>query len=387
MIRLIREEKAFAESSAEHCDMIRAICLAVRELCVASDLRFQTSCAYDNGKLFVKDSLLVQSLISVTQLFRTKPALSSSALSTLRAMVTCEEAANAIAQGTIVEVILEILTCYQDITSFDGLSPSSSDPSTSALSEMGASDHHSCGSNGDSTHAPCALSCAHGVVTEDKQKLLGQETIVALIKSCFGLVRNLCGDDRRKAAIVRSGIVPLLLLYASTPPYMSDRAFMENAMACLACICLRSPSNSEQIVSLGGASVVAQAMRRHASSAAVTRQCCLVARNASARSAAVRSALLDAGLELLLRTAGATHSAVVDESYAALRDLGCDAKMVRVDAETGVVSDAFEAFGEGPDGTGSRGKLNFNPVFEATESLQIRIVEESRAPFASPSIH
>lgn len=76
------------------------------------------------------------------------------------------------------------------------------------------------------------------------------------------------------------------------------------------------------------------------------------------------------GAERLLREAG-KNLTVVDESYAALRELQCEVSMVRV-TEDGVVLPVAEAFGQRP--------LHFNPVFDETDELNSRINAAAKPP-------
>ena len=97
-------------------------------------------------------------------------------------------------------------------------------------------------------------------------------------------------------------------------------------------------------------------------------------RNIAGRCPELRGTLLDAGLEDILRGAG-RYMDVVDEAYAALRDLGCEVQYVKVSAD-GSVAPAYEQFG-GPT------KLRFNPIYDEADNIEDRVAAEARAPFAS----
>lgn len=111
-------------------------------------------------------------------------------------------------------------------------------------------------------------------------------------------------------------------------------------------------------------------MSKHPSSAAIQRQAALCIRNMVGRTPELREPFLDAGAERLLREAGKNPS-VVDESYAALRELQCEVAMVKV-TEDGVVMPAVESFGQRP--------LQFNPVFDETHELNARIQTAAKPP-------
>jgi hypothetical protein len=132
-----------------------------------------------------------------------------------------------------------------------------------------------------------------------------------------------------------------------------------------------------------GAGVLTAVMRSYPDHVGILKQSCCVVRNIAGRCPDYHSALKDAGLESLIKHAGVRHRTIVDEAYAALRDLRCDVKMVAVDP-TGRVSSAFDSFSEDddPSGQGKR-RLNFNPVFEESTDVAQSIQARSQAPFAS----
>ena len=95
------------------------------------------------------------------------------------------------------------------------------------------------------------------------------------------------------------------------------------------------------------------------------------------------------GIEPLLREAGKLNY-VVDEAYAALRDLNCEVKMVKLQTnekgEIMQVDNVYEEFGSiTSSNLNNTKKLNFNPVYDDTPNIDTRIQNESKAPFAKPS--
>lgn len=199
---------------------------------------------------------------------------------------------------------------------------------------------------------------------------------VELIRSVTGLMRNLCADDDRKHRLVVDGSLRLLTSCMSSVLLSGDALFLEHAFSCCAAMTLRSPSNSIAIVNCGAIDHIVAGMRRHSDKPALQRQACLAFRNIAARCPDLHSRLLDAGVEEVLRNAGRTQESV-DEAYGALRDLNIDVQFVRVDT-SGMASMAFEEFG------GSKPK--FNPVFDETYDIDQRVIDESRAPFASDHV-
>lgn len=213
----------------------------------------------------------------------------------------------------------------------------------------------------------------HGAMELPSAVYKWEDSPVELVRSVTGLMRNLCADDDRKHRLVGDGTLKLLISCMASAETSADALFMEHAFACCAAMTLRSPTNSSMLVTSGAMDHVVAGMRRHGDKPALQRQACLAFRNIAARCPNLHSKLLDAGAEEVLRSAG-TQQESVDEAYAALRDLMIDVQFVRVDT-AGMASMAFEQFG------GSKPK--FNPVFDETCDLDERVVNESRAPFAT----
>eukprot|EP00596_Hydrurales_sp_CCMP1899_P001535 CAMPEP_0119054640 /NCGR_PEP_ID=MMETSP1177-20130426/75210_1 /TAXON_ID=2985 /ORGANISM="Ochromonas sp, Strain CCMP1899" /LENGTH=100 /DNA_ID=CAMNT_0007034955 /DNA_START=1362 /DNA_END=1664 /DNA_ORIENTATION=- len=90
----------------------------------------------------------------------------------------------------------------------------------------------------------------------------------------------------------------------------------------------------------------------------------------------MRSILLDAGVESVLRKAGTNRDAV-DEAYAALRDLQCEVQFVKI-SETGQVEEAYTQFGQKE---GEPSKMRFNPVYDEGEDIYERVNDNAQAPF------
>lgn len=309
---------------ADWVEVLQEACQLIRGLCLHDDLRKDMSSAYDNGKFFTRQNGLVPGLIALSSTFRTSPSLASAALLSARNLITTEEAVQVMAQHGALALIHEVLSC-----------------------------------NFDDFPEECNAS------------------VVSLVRSAIGVMRNVCADDKRKNKLVGDGTLDLLVNTMSSEMYAKDAVLMEHAMACLAAISLRSPSNSQRIARTGRAlEIMAATMRRYSDKSGLLRQGCLTVRNIAARCPELRQVLLDAGMEEIMRGCGRFMD-VVDEAYAALRDLGCEVQYVKVSAD-GTVAPAYEQFGATP-------KLQFNPVFEDSDNIEQRMVEEARAPFAESS--
>lgn len=222
----------------------------------------------------------------------------------------------------------------------------------------------------------------HGAIELIKSILSYNQSPVVLTKAIIALMRNVCADDIRKDRIVSDGSLDLLINVMSKDPYNKDGALMEHAVACLAAITLRSPNNSERIIKTGSSiDILAQTMRFHIDRSGLLRQGSLTIRNISARCPELRSIILDAGFEDILRNAGRMTD-VVDEAYGALRDLGCEVHYVRVNPDNGTIEPVYEQFGIKT--------TKFNPIYDDDATvIQERIQQEAKAPFpiSSSSIH
>eukprot|EP01038_Epipyxis_sp_PR26KG_P005435 gene5435-7528_t len=309
-------ENDLSEALGNHQRMIfQESCKLIRGLCIHDDLRKDMSCAYDNGKFFIKKNGIVQALMKLSAAFREEPVIASAALYAARNLITTEEAVQIMSQ--------------------------------------------------------------HGAMELPRAILSYQSADINLVKSVIGLMRNLCADDVRKDKLVMDGTLQLLAFALSNPLVQNDVILVEHGLACLAAMSLRSPNNSEKIVSYGAIEIIVNLMHKHKDAQALLRQGCLLIRNIAGRCPEFRSLLLDNGAESILRSAG-LFPAVTDEAYAALRDLECEVQYVRV-TEDGKIEPAFEQFG-------AKTKLNFNPIYDEDNDISQRIQEEAKPPFQAANI-
>jgi hypothetical protein len=290
--------------------VLKEICLTMKSLCTHDDQRKEMSCAYDNGKKFLNDEV-ISSLLTYARNYRTHPDLAACALSALRQLILSEEAVK--------------------------------------------------------------MVCSHGLMSLPKQILQLDHAPIHLIRSLVGLLRNLCADDERKNVLVSDGVIPLLIYYMHREESQTDSTLMEHLLATLAAISLRYPNNSSLIVTSGGIDEIVLVMRRHEKKISLQRQGCLTIRNIASRCPELRRRMLDCGVEPILRQAG-KYQECIDEAYAALRDLECEVKFVKLGSDGTTFESAYESFGTSAP--------KFNPVFEETYDIITRIDQESRAPFA-----
>ena len=263
-------------------NIVSDACVVLKGMCVHDDIRREMSCAMDNGKFFLAYPGLVSALMTSAAVFATVPTLAGQALAAAKTLITTEDAVK-----------------------------------TMAL---------------------------HGAMTLPAEILAFPQAESSLTRNCLGFMRNLCADDIRKDRLVADGSMRLCVNAMSKEQHSADRTLMEHGAACLAAMSLRSPQNSYKIAETGAIEILVKGMRKHPMNGAFQRQCALCMRNIAARCTDLRSNMLDAGAEDVLRAAGRLQEAV-DEAYAALRDLGCEVHKVKI-GQDGTVEAAYEQFGE-----------------------------------------
>ncbi len=319
-------------ASNGHSSVLEKACILIRGLCIHDDLRREMSCAFDNGKFFLKHAVVVPALIKLAGKYqepseledhrRDNITLSSAAFAAAKAFVTTNEAVQILSLHGINDLICKIIRQAAQIAS------------------------------------------------------LAEPLPLVLIRSVVGLLRNIVADDGRKDQLISNGILDLLIHILNTDPYSQDGVVLEHGFGCLAQFSLRSPQNSKRIVDSNVAiELLVKSMRKFFDRDGLQRQACLTIRNIAGRCPELRSLLLDSGVESVLRDAGRITTCV-DEAYSALRDLGVEVQYVKV-TEQGTVMPAYEQFGSTT--------LNFRPVYDEDDSISTRMNEEARAPFAADS--
>ncbi|DBA01722.1 TPA: hypothetical protein N0F65_010132 [Lagenidium giganteum] len=189
--------------------------------------------------------------------------------------------------------------------------------------------------------------------------MIEHETNPTVTKRCITVFRNVAAADEIKEFMLRAGCVERTLVAMKV--HVADASLQQHACATLAAIALRSPENSKRIVELGAARSIATAMRHHQTDTTVLRQASLAIRNIVARSAELRPRILEEDVEPLLREAQ-KYRGCGDEAYGALRDLGCDIRLM-----------AYQ----------NQPRANFNPVNVPSTALLDAVDEAAEAPFAS----
>lgn len=178
--------------------VIQECCLLIRELCLHNDIRVDMSCAYENSKIFVKNSALMECLSLLSLKYQQYPILASTALSAIRTLAINEEAVEAIAQLNMIDVCKSILLHYQDDRNHKGDDATIVGPLKTVTYVPFSAPITS------TTKTPPSLH--QGSSSPSQSEYL-------LIRSCLGLIRNLCNDDSRKACIANNGILEMVLYY------------------------------------------------------------------------------------------------------------------------------------------------------------------------------
>eukprot|EP00850_Spirogloea_muscicola_P008167 SM000043S15795 [mRNA] locus=s43:249986:253148:+ [translate_table: standard] len=146
----------------------------------------------------------------------------------------------------------------------------------------------------------------------------------ALAQTTAALLGQLAGSDANKEQMAWSeGALESFL--SAMVSFSDDPIILQECMAAIACLCLRSPENAAKAVRLGAIEVAAEAMEAHPSAGPMQRQACNLFRNLAVRNPENRPLILERGLEDLIRAAKRNHKqACKDAGAAALRDLGLD---------------------------------------------------------------
>ena len=186
-----------------------------------------------------------------------------------------------------------------------------------------------------------------------------QETTLEAMTAVAGLFRNVCANDEIKSKLCVGDKSIVRHMTCAMEAYPDAAKLQEHACATFGAMALRSPKNAEYLIKQNDVVTwIVRAMRKHPNRTTVQRQGALAIRNLVSRSTDMRANVLQAGAAEALKEIAAKHASCQDEVYAALRDLGLPASMLRVeqDATGQVVVKQTEMFGDC--------NSNFRPVFD-----------------------
>jgi len=368
----------------------------LRELCIHNDYRSEMSSAFDNGKFFIKQTDLIPTFISMIKTYESSPQLASNTLLAMKAMVTTNEAVQIISLHGIIELLSNILSSYTNLI-IQLVQVGQGNPQSATIEK----------SDVISTEEVTEEGEIEAVVNTKKKT-----SPLLLLRSCVALIRNIIADDAKKEQFVVLGALQsliILFLHSQKISALSssstntnkeegssstlssnlsnewnitnDYYLIEHIFGCFAQFTLRSPKNSQLILSpnqqyISFIPIMITYMQKYNTQDSLHRQICLMLHNIINRCPEYKTILLDYHIDEYLQTISGKLSTVKDESYVLLRDLGIHIQYMKMDENTGKLIPVYESFG-------NQLNKNFRPVFDETNHLQDRMVEESHAPFAN----
>jgi hypothetical protein len=166
--------------------------------------------------------------------------------------------------------------------------------------------------------------------------------------ACLGFFRNVCANDEIKCTLCsRLSIVDAML--ESMKKHVHNSLLQEHACGTIAAVALRQPQNATLLIQGQVQERLIAAIQQHAGRVTVQRQAALAIRNLAGRASPEEKEILQSTHNALVTIAG-KHIGCQDEVFAALRDMGIDAKVLNIvqDTATGKMSvQEREHFGEG----------------------------------------
>ncbi|CAI5534778.1 unnamed protein product [Closterium sp. Naga37s-1] len=136
------------------------------------------------------------------------------------------------------------------------------------------------------------------------------------------LLAQLAGSDANKVLIVETGGIPVLV--EAVKAFVDDGAVLQELLACLAAVTLRSPAHAAAAVAGGLLEAAVEAMEGRGATAGSQWQACQLLRNLAVRNPEHRPIMVEMGLEAVIRNVKSKHKSCRDVCSAALRDMGLD---------------------------------------------------------------
>ncbi|GMJ05607.1 hypothetical protein like AT4G33945 [Hibiscus trionum] len=150
----------------------------------------------------------------------------------------------------------------------------------------------------------------------------GEQQNKTVARTCCSLLSKLAGSDSNKSAIVEKGGLDRLIKLSAR--FSDDPSVLQEVMAIISVLCLRSPDNATRAIEAGAGDLAIQAMQKFPSAQQMQRSSCLMIRNLVARNPENRTLLLNNGIDKFIRKAKENHKSCKDAATDALRDLGID---------------------------------------------------------------
>ncbi len=187
-----------------------------------------------------------------------------------------------------------------------------------------------------------AVQVLHDALETESSSSDRKKESCQLIIAIIGLCRNVAANDDIKTALcIGKNKAVVQLTVQAMEMYQDIALLQEHGCGLFAAMALRKPKNAAALVGFGiHKCIVNVAMQQHPTSVTVQRQGALAIRNIASRSPELRPMILnDCDTEATLRTIAGKHLRCQDEVYAALRDLGLEARSVHVHpADDGTVT-------------------------------------------------
>ncbi|CAL0318605.1 unnamed protein product [Lupinus luteus] len=150
----------------------------------------------------------------------------------------------------------------------------------------------------------------------------GEQGNKAVAKVCCSLLSKVAGSDANKSTIVEMGGMDKLIKLSAR--FADDPSVIQEVMAIIAVLSLRSPENAARAIEAGAGDLAIRAMQKFPAAHQMQRNSCLMIRNLVARNPENRTILLNNGVEKYIRKAKQTHGNCKEAATDALRDLGVD---------------------------------------------------------------
>ncbi|XP_050537773.1 armadillo repeat-containing protein 6 homolog isoform X2 [Daktulosphaira vitifoliae] len=149
-------------------------------------------------------------------------------------------------------------------------------------------------------------------------------TTVKLNTQSFRLLKSLAGDDLVKDDIRKHGLCIHIL--SALQRHINNKPLCIEAMKLITTLCLRSPQNSTELIGIGVAELIVQAMKVHSNDYKHQQHACTAIRNIVSRNRELASEFLTLNVESIIEKIIAQHKECEFEAKSALRDLGLEVK-------------------------------------------------------------
>eukprot|EP00056_Hartaetosiga_gracilis_P008528 m.121901 g.121901 ORF g.121901 m.121901 type:complete len:582 (-) comp12931_c1_seq4:1080-2825(-) len=150
------------------------------------------------------------------------------------------------------------------------------------------------------------------------------EEVAASSMHVLGVI---AGNDNVKDKIREVGGIATIL--ETMEKQQKIKSVIDKGCGALASLCLRQKDNAQNVIALNGATVLVKALIMFPNSSSVQKNACRAIRNIAARNPTLREPILHEGAEHYLNVA-MKRKVCHDDAKAALRDLGCEVKLVEM---------------------------------------------------------